>query len=150
MPSYTRPEQVAQYIVDTLNANKIALGIAKAVFGEANLIIDYPAALVVPDPLIRTLHATGTWRNEFHIAVFVYHAKLTVDRETRTKEDLQLVTAIVNLLHNPTHRTLNGNIDEMGFFDSEAPGFINRPGIEYVIGSRLTWTGAARQPFPSS
>jgi hypothetical protein len=145
--SYTRPEEVVQHIVDLLNTNKTALSLKRVVFGDANLIMDYPAALVVAEPLARELRATHQFRNEFHISIFVYHAKLTVDRDARTKEDMVLVTGIVNLLHSIPHRTLNGNIDEMGYVDSEAPGFIPRPGIGYVVGSRITWVGAAREVF---
>lgn len=141
---YYRPEQVLDHLHDELEEYKGDLGLRYVAYGDERLLPEYPAMTLMAAPVGRDLHTTGGYYLvTFLMEMFIYHADLTVNRKQRTKEDLELVTNVVNFLHQ--RPTLGGHII-FGFVTAESPGLIQRGKGSAVIGSRLTWEGSNREP----
>jgi len=137
-------DDVTQDIVNRLDANKVTLGLANVVYGDERLVKEFPAILVEPGIVDRVIHGTQQWELQFHVVLWIYHAKLTIGRSQRLKEDIQLSNGVVTYLHED--KSLNGNII-FGFVEQEAPGVIARGPTNSVIGTRLSWYGRVVQPW---
>jgi hypothetical protein len=140
---FVSPEECLVWFKELLEQEKSSLGIGYVGVGDVQLIPEYPAVLLTSDPLVREQHGTRRFQNFFNLSLWVYHANVSVDRATRTLEDLELVTRIRNRLHKPDAMTMGGNIIH-GFVDSESPGVLTGKS-NIVIGTRMTWTGRAQQ-----
>lgn len=142
--------QPFDYIVQMLKDNMPALGIEYVAGNDEELFPVYPAILVQTDRTDREIHTTNMFRVEFHLNLWVFHAKLTVDTATRSREDIQLATNVRKLLHSD--RTLGGHIIH-GFVDGEFPGIsarVSDTGQTGVVTTRLTWAGQNRVLFQDS
>jgi hypothetical protein len=111
---------------------------------EAQLVMGYPAAIVSSGALQRELATTAQFGIFLNVIVWVYHALLTQDHATRTKNDLLMATAIREIFH--ADLTLGGKVIA-GFFDSELPGQINRNAGDSVIATRMSYIATTRKVF---
>lgn len=141
---YDAPEEIVDHIHNLLETNKVALGLAFVGYGDEDLIPTYPAAVVTASPLERELHATRQFQLVFRCNIWVYHAKMTEDHKTRTRNDMILASAIRGKLHED--KTFGGNLI-FGYVESEDPGIITRPRREIVVATRLGWTGQSVVSF---
>lgn len=141
---YTRIDEVADKVFNILDTASASLGIKYVGYGEEKALPEYPAIVIVPAATTREIHATRQFLNSFNLELYVYHARLTVKRSIRTKEDLELVTSIVDKLHE--YKTLDNNII-FGMVDSENPGVLATQKGDAVVGTRITWAGSALEPF---
>jgi len=137
-------DTVTQYIVDKLEDHKGELGFRTVVYGDERLIRAYPSVLVEPAPLQREVHASRQWMLTFRVNIWIYHALLKISRQQRVKEDVQLSNSVVTLMHED--KTFAGNLI-FCFIENEAPGIIGRGPEQYIIGTRLGWTGQVTQPW---
>jgi hypothetical protein len=144
--NFVRVEQVMDYLAERMETYKGDLGLEFIGYGDEQAVPRYPAIVIEGGPADRELHATQQFMVRWNILMWVYHARLSASHATRTKEDLELATRIVaNLDHD---FTLGGNVI-FGFVASEAPTPINAGPSIVVVGTRLIWSGEARQSFPT-
>jgi hypothetical protein len=132
------PEEVIDHIYNLIDADKVALGLEFVGYGDVDLVPAYPAVIVTGSPLSRALHATRQFQLTFRCNIWVYHARMTDDHKTRTRDDLILASSITSLLHQD--KTFGGNLI-FGYVEDEDPGIMVRPRKEVVVGTRLGWTG---------
>lgn len=144
MAHYTRIEEVADYIRDKLDVAKASLGIEYVGYGDEQALPKYPAIVILPGLTQREFRATRQFENTFNIEIYIYHARLLVGRSTRTKEDLELVRRVTDLLHSD--KTLGGQII-FGYIDSENPGVLASTKGDAIVGTRITWRGMAIENF---
>lgn len=139
----TRPEDVIEFLSEYLKESSIPFEyVAKY---DEPLLPAYPAALVMPGPLTKELHATHTWLLTLRADIYVMHARMTEKRETRSYNDLQLATQVVNYLE----RDLSlGRRIVAGWVEGEVPGAMPRAvkGAA-VISTQLRWTGTTEARF---
>ena len=139
--------QPFDHIVQLLDDNKATLGLKYIAQHDEDLIPEYPAVLVQTDNVRREFHATQTWRVEFMLDLWVFHAQLSASAATRSRKDIELATAIRKLLH--TDKTLGGHIVD-SLVDGEFPGITGRvigTNLVSIVTTRLTWVGQNRVPF---
>lgn len=147
MGQFTEPEEVLNYVYDVLNNNKVALGLAYVGYADEPMLFEYPAAVVSFNvPVDRTLGPTGTFNLHWQVGIVVYHAKLDVDHKTRTREDMQLASAIRNKLHEDYHAIRSGvaSVVGMAFVVSERPGIIADDRGQANVATSLVWTADSR------
>ena len=138
--------QPFDYYYNLLDDNKATLGLRYIAQHEESLIPEYPAILLQTDHVTREQHATGLFRVEFHIDLWIFHAELTSGAATRSRKDVELATEIRKLLHSK--RTMDGHII-FGFVDGEFPGVTARAGTT-IVTTRLTWMGENRVLYENS
>ncbi len=143
MPYYDNLD-VIDALYTKFTTNKSTLGIKFVGYADEELLPKYPALVLASGNLAREIYSTHGFRNEILVDIFILHAALNKSRKARTREDLLLCRAIVNLLH--LDMTLNGNVIN-GFVASEVPGEVVNDRGDPVVGTRLTWTCQIREPF---
>lgn len=142
--------QPFNYIVQRLDDHKAELGLRYIAIHDEELIPEYPAILCQIDNTMRMHHATGLFKIEFHLDLWIFHAQMTLSKAARSAQDIELATNIRKLLHED--RTLGGHII-FGFVDGEFPGITARAiggAVSTIVTTRLTWTGENRVPFEAS
>lgn len=145
MPFFQEAEEALDFIHALIDDNKGDLGIGYVGYGDERLLPVYPGVVVSYNaPVDRTIHATRQFRLEWQIQLVVYHAKMTVDHKTRTREDMQLAAAVREKLHED--KTLGGGVI-FGFVNQERPGVMADDRGEANIATMLLWTGESRAIF---
>jgi hypothetical protein len=146
---FNTPEELLDYLHDLLTFHAEPLGIRFVGYGEERLIPEYPAVLVAAGPIVREVHSTHTFQLTMIAELWIYHAKLSESHHMRTRQDLELVTRVREVLHD--NLTCN---DEAGlkqvifsYVNAEDPAFIRRPRNEAVVGSRITWNCVTQERF---
>lgn len=139
------------YVYDKIENNKAGLGIQYVARIDEELYPRFPAVLVSMErPLQRELHATGMFKVTFHLDLWIFHAKLTVGKAIRSREDIQLATSVRKLLHSDY--TLGSHII-FGYVTGEFPGVTARivgQKARSVVTTRLTWEGQNRVLYEDS
>lgn len=131
---FTESREVATYLYELLQEAAGELGIGFVGYGE-KLRPQYPAVVVMPGAKSKQLHATHTFNVLMETTILVYHAVLSNSTVTRTKDDLELVERIENLIEQG-EMNLNGHCIFVYVRDTLA-GTVARPTGEQVIGSRM-------------
>ena len=139
----TRGEELVDYVIDLLEVNKGTLGLRHIVFGDGQLIPEYPAASVVFDSIQREDHGTHFFLIRITIDIYLMHAALTLDRQQRNKADLELATAVTALLH--ASRSLGGEVVS-SLVMSEEPGTISTQNAT-CLGTQLRFVAQQRESF---
>lgn len=143
--TYLRTQQeLARYMTDFLDEESGELGLATVKFGSERLIREYPAVLVVPEGIQRTIHGTHTFSLTITCNLWVYHARLDISHSQRSEEDLELTSSITEKLHEDM--TLGSRLI-FGWVTSENQGFFNRPKGEAVVGTRMVYEGLSQERF---
>ena len=150
MSYFTRPEEALQYVHDLLDRERGNIGLEYVAFADETLIPKYPAAIVAPAQTTTEMVATRQFKRIFYVEILVMHAKLTVSRAIRKKEDLELTTRVVDVLHD--HYTcgdlLTGvNQAVFSYVTSEVPQNIAANKNTPVIGTQLSWQAEVRVLF---
>lgn len=144
MSYFEAPEEVLNFIADLLDTKRGELGLKYVAYGDEDKIPRYPAVKVAAGPLSRDFHATHTFQNTFSVELLVYHGNLNATHAQRSKNDLELASAIRELLHS--NMTLSGGVIQ-GWIVSEGPATIARRQGPSIVGTRMVWQGIAQQSF---
>ena len=145
MPYFTAIEEVMDYMKNTLLVPTGTLSELKHVgFADDELFMDYPALIIAGEPVNTEIHGTHQFKNYFRISLFIYHAVMSEDRTTRTRNDLILASKVKDRF--ATDRKLGGGVI-FGFVESVLPGTIRRPGNVFAVGTRMSWKGEALEAF---
>lgn len=142
--------QPFDYLYELLDNSKATLGLRYVARHDEDLIPEYPAVLLQTDRTSTIQHATGMFRKEFHIDLWVFHAELSSGKATRSRKDIELATEIRKLIHSKY--TMDEHII-FGWIDGEFPGVSARllgTGITTVLTTRLTWQGENRVPYEAA
>lgn len=140
----TRPEELVEYFADLIETSSLPFEyVAKY---DERLIPAYPAVQVQPGILDKELHGTHTFIVALRAIFYVMHAKMTLDHRTRSLEDLQLATRLIEVLEEDM--TLGGRVIQ-GWVDSETPAAFPPRSTkgDIVVGTRLTWNGLQETRF---
>jgi hypothetical protein len=152
----SRPEDGVEAIAAVLKGSDLPL--QDVIRYDERIATAYPAVQVLSGGFEKEIHGLHTWALTIRVDIYVMHADLTKDRQTRNLEDLQLATQIVTLLEGP----LNGGealklSDEngeprviSGWVEREQPGRMPPSGItkgRLIIGTLLSWRGTNEGRF---
>lgn len=144
------PLQPFDYLIKLLDDNKAALGIRYIAENDERLRPVYPAMLVTSENLGRDRHATGIFLVTFNIDLYIFHAELTVKKAIRSRQDIEMATAVRKLIH--ADQTMGGHII-MGHISGEFPGISARvvgANVNTIVTTRMTWQGENRVPYEVS
>jgi len=145
MPYFTAIEEVMDYMKNTLLVPTGTLSELQHVgFADDELFMEYPALIIAGEPVNTEIHATHQFKNFFRVSLFIYHAVMSEDRTTRTRNDLILATKVKDRFSGD--RKLGGGVI-FGFIESVVPGTIRRPGNVFAVGTRMQWRGEALEAF---
>ncbi|HKU52604.1 MAG TPA: hypothetical protein VJQ25_09065 [Nitrospira sp.] len=142
--------QPYNYIANKIDDRKAELQLRYVAKHDEDLIPAYPCVLLQLANTEREYHTTGQFMVTFRIDLWIFHNELTVDKATRSEQDIELATNIRKLIHSD--RTLGGHIIH-GWVDGEFPGITARVmdrDISTIVTTRLTWMGQNRVPFEAS
>ena len=140
-----RPEELIDKVKEFIETLNHEIGFEYITFGDGVLIPKYPACVIVYDGLNRDIHGTHYFLTRLSIQVVVMHADLTANRQERTREDLQLATKVVQLLHGKGLTLMDSRIHK-SFVESEEPALISTDNIT-AIGTSLTVIAEVREAF---
>lgn len=148
IPVINRPEHAVEYLGDLLEKSGLIRQVCKY---DEELLERYPAAQLLAAPFHKELYATHTWLVTIRVDIYIMHAKFTVKRSTRIKEDLELATQIVNLIEtNGDNTGLSlGERVVAGWIESETPG-VHPPRTNkdvFNVCTRLSWRGTQQVRF---
>lgn len=142
---YYDPLQVLDHIHTLIDNNKASLGLRFVAYQDEELLPEYPAALVTMElPIAREQHATQMFLLRFNVDIWVFHARMSVGKAIRSRQDIELATNVRKLLHQ--NYTLDGHI-VFGYVAAETPGATVRATERrsaQVLTTRLMWTGQNR------
>lgn len=143
----TQVEDAADYVEQLLQLKAGELGLGTVAFAD-KLVGDYPAVVITPGGRSKDFHATHTFGIVMELYLAVYHAKLTITHSKRTKEDLQLVTAIESVLEADMRWTVDGSEQvTIAWVRDQVPGVIPRPKGEAVVGTRMVMEIRSQKRF---
>jgi hypothetical protein len=132
-----RPEDAVEFLAAYIALGR--LGFEYIARYDEPLLPKYPAVQIMSGQLQKDLHGTHTWLLTIRAEVYVFHAKMTESRQTRSREDLLLATKLVDYLERDI--TLGDRVIA-GWVESEQPGA--RPPATAkgaaVISTRLLWS----------
>lgn len=139
-----RPEDVIEFLAVYLEVAN--LGFQYIAKYDEPLLPRYPAVQIMSAPVQKELHGTHTFLLTLRAEIFVFHAKMTESRQTRSREDLELATKVVNYLEGDLSL---GNRIIAGWVESETPGARppTSPKAPPVISTRLSWSGTNEARF---
>ena len=141
----TRPEHLVEYLADAINASD--LGFRYVAKYNEHLIPEYPSVMVMGGTYNKEIHGTHTFAVTIRADIYVFHARMTEDYQTRSYEDMLLATNLVNLLEGPN---LNlGDRIIAGWVESETPG-VSPPRVrksDVVISTRLSFQAIQETRF---
>jgi len=141
----TRPEHLVEYLADFIEGSN--LGFAHVCKYNDYLIPEYPSVLIMGGTFNKELHGTHTFAVSIRADIYVYHAKLTEEYQTRSYNDMVLATNLVDFLEGPD---LNlGERVIAGWIESEQPG-VSPPRVrksDAVISTRLSFQAIQETRF---
>lgn len=139
----TRPEEAVEMLADILDDNAGLLGLEFVGRYDEKLLPRYPAVVVSGGTLNKEVHGTHTFLTRLRCVLWVYHANANQTHAQRSREDLELATALVALLEDD--KTFDNRV-VFGYVESETPGVIAaRTGrSELIVGTRLVWEAVTR------
>lgn len=140
----TRPEHLVEYIADKITGS--SLGFRYVGKYNENLLPEYPAVQIFPGPVQKEIHGTHTFAIMLRADIYVLHAKMTEDRQTRSYNDMVLATNLVALLEDDL--TMGDRVIA-GWVESETPGVSpprTRKG-EAVVSTRISYQATQETRF---
>jgi hypothetical protein len=147
----TRPEDGVEAIAAILEGSSLPVEVLK--YDDA-FVTSYPAVQVMSGGYQKEIHGLHTWLLTIRVDIYVMHALLTEDRQTRNLNDLKLATQVVALLEGVLPGSdeaikLGGRVIS-GWIETEQPGRMPPSGItkgKAVIGTLLSWRGTNEGRF---
>lgn len=144
----TRPEHGVEVIAELIKNSTLPFN--DVIKYDESFAKSYPAVQVMSGGFTKELHATHTFLLTIRVDIYVMHAQLTEDRQTRNLRDLELATQLVAFLENQpdTDNPNNPNTLSLGgrciasWVEKEDPGRMPPSGITQgrpVIGTLLSW-----------
>lgn len=148
----TRPEHLVEYLAQVIEGSE--LGIQSVLKYDDQLINEYPAVQIFAAPFAKELHGTHTFLVTLRADIYLMHAKLTLDRQTRNYEDLALATQLVALLESDPN-LFGSNVDVdgrkviAGWVEAEKPGIMPPRSSKQsaVVSTLLQWQGINETRF---
>jgi hypothetical protein len=140
-----RPEELITLLKNYLDQHNHELGFRYIAFGDGQLLPSYPAALVVYDSTNREIHGTHYFLTSLAVQIVIMHADLTLNRMERAQADMQLATAVVQLIHD-RGLTLQDSRIHRAFVVNEEPAVISTENLT-AIGTALTVIAEVREAF---
>lgn len=140
-----RPEHLMDIVKGFIENGNHEIGFRYITTGDGILIPEYPACLIIYDGTARDIHGTHYFRTGFVLQIVVLHANLEAGREDRTREDLELTTKVVELLHSQGMRLGTSEIHK-AFVQNEEPALVSTDNIT-AIGTSLTLIAEVREAF---
>lgn len=140
----TRPEHLVEYLAQLIGSSDLPF--RSVVKYNERLLREYPACMIMGGPLSKEIHGTHTFAVTLRADIYVFHAKLTEERQTRTYNDMVLASNLVALLES--NMQLGGRII-VGWVDSEIPG-VSPPRSnrhEGVISTRMSYQATQETRF---
>lgn len=141
----TEPQQASEFLYNLLDEHKETLGIAFLGIDE-RLKPEYPAVVVLSGGKTKEHHTNHVFLVNMEVFLMVYHARLDVTHSQRTKEDLELVTNIENIIESG-EMNFGGRI-VFAYISQSAPITGTRRQSESVIGTQMIVTIESRKGFP--
>lgn len=140
MPNTDKHSLIDQAIVDKLNLNKVALGIADVWYGDQALIPRTPTVTVEGGPISKNLTNMGfSTTNDIFVYLMVYLGKVQ-DVQLNKKQADQLTEAIIDLMH--VDKQLGGLV-VVGHCAAVDPGFTQRRDALLKV-NRITWAAKSK------
>src|SRR5215831_10992667 len=90
----TRPEHLVEYLASLMEDNNLDLGMRTIAKYNERLMPEYPAMIILAGPAQKEFHGTHTFAVTLRADLYILHAKLTTDRQTRSYEDLVMATDV--------------------------------------------------------
>lgn len=140
-----RPEELLQPIHDLIEQHNHEFGFQYLRIGDGNLIAAYPAALVLAGSVQRSLHGTHYFLTTLNAELVVMHANMDQNKMQRTLADLQLVTAVVALIHSKGLTFMDERIHR-SFVIAEEPSTVSTENLS-AVGTSLTIQAEVREAF---
>jgi hypothetical protein len=135
-------DAIATAVFDRVDASADSLGISIVQFGDMPLTAKWPAVMVVPNELTRRPEASQyVVELQATVLLYVLHADMTVGRQVRTHEDLQLAEAVTNVLH--ANMTFDGQLAG-SWVSAERPRMVPTRRAPQVVSTELTWVARSR------
>lgn len=130
-------------VTNTITNAKADIGLADVKFGGLPKLTRYPACMILAGELTRRPEASGRVTEvTFNIPIYVLHADLTKDLQTRQEEDLQMADAVTEFLHSDF--TFGGTLAG-SWVSSERPRPIPGKRVgHHVLTTELMWTATSR------
>lgn len=91
-----RPEDGVELIAQTIADSELPIN--AVIKYDETFATDYPAVQVMSGGFEKSVHALHTWLYLIRVDIYVMHAQLSEDRQTRNLNDLRLATQVVDLL----------------------------------------------------
>lgn len=151
----TRPEELVEHFADLIQGSLLPFAyVAKY---DENLIPEYPAVLIQPGVFSKEVEGLYSFLYDLRAIIYVLHAKMTVSKQRRSLEDLQLATALVELLEADMTLGQYQDLDTLEYHNRIIFGYVEQelaaalpPRTEKsdaVVGTRLTWRGINKVRF---
>lgn len=155
MAYFSRPEELLKYFHVLFESNKEKLGFNYVAIQDEQLLPEYPVVKIITGPALREIHGTQKYLVTFEVSFWIYHANYESTHASRSVEDMELATKVVQFLHQPGIRTLvdensnesNPNQIIFGFVTQEIPGLIARADRSGIVVTRLVWQGQSEVNF---
>lgn len=140
----TEPQQAARFLYDLIEKNKEPLGIEFVGLNE-RLRPNYPAVIVIAGLREKQHYGTHKFLVGIEITLMVYHGNLNDSYSLRSESDLNLVTAIENLIE--TDMEFGGRV-QFAYVGQTLPIRTPRPTGTPIIGTQMTVLIESRKGFP--
>ena len=141
----TEPQQASEFLFNLIEQHKDSLGIAFLGIDE-RLKPEYPAVVILSGGKEKIQHSTHVFIVNMEVYIMVYHSRLDMTHSQRTKEDLELVTGIENIIESG-EMNMDGRI-VFAFVSQTAPitgtGRMN----DSVVGTQMLVAIETRKGFP--
>lgn len=141
----TEPQEASEFLFNLLSEHQETLGIGFLGIDE-RLKPEYPAVVLISGGKEKIQHSTHVFLVNMEVQIMVYHAKLDSTHTQRTKEDLELVTSIENLIESGQMNFDNKVV--FAFIRQTAPitgtGRMN----DSVVGTQMLVAIESRKGFP--
>lgn len=139
-----RPEVLVEHMADIIGDELTDFKFVSKY--DENLIPDYPCVQIQPGETSREFHSTGTFLVYLRAFVYVMHDTFTQTKRVRSREELLLVTKVVDFLHNDI--TLGGRVID-GFVQNETPAVLppRKKGGDMVVTTRIDWVCKNQKRF---
>lgn len=146
--------EVTDVVIDRIRLNAGALGINYVGEYAEKRIPRYPAVVVAPNSRTKDIAGMSKFDVAFLLDLWVYHAQMTLTHAQRSKEDLQLVARLEEVLESDytyPRTTADGVEDSVifGYVSNESPGLIqpDTDKSDVVVCTMMQWVGASRKVF---
>lgn len=143
MPTqFDRPELVLDKVYSILDEHKGYIGLEQLQYVDDKFIVKYPCLVLAPDRTTTVDHGTHTYLRTYWILAYLLHAKMTISRAARSREDLLMVTKAIEKIEENRSLETGSNVIAITVRD-ESPDVVAFK-KEPVVGTRMLIETEAR------